>query len=159
MQKSTLFPAGRSTWYYVMVTMPARAGGQLGAFNKMLNYSRSMVGLVRIGRALPYEISPRPAASRMRAAVFVAWVLAMMFWRWVSTVRLLAKSFSAISPLVRPSATSLSTSSSRAVRSAPAGPLAASWVSRCDYVTALYSILRPISVHGNGCPAATVRIA
>lgn len=61
----------------------------------------------------------------MSAAVFLAWVLAMMFWRWVSMVRLLVKSLSEISPLVRPSAMSLSTSNSRAVRSAPALPAVA----------------------------------
>ena len=60
--------------------------------------------------------SPWRAASQIRAAVLRVWVLIMIFWRWISAVRWLVKSFTTISALVKSYATKLSTSISRLLR-------------------------------------------
>ena len=87
----------------------------------------------------------------MRAAVFLIWVLSMMFWWCVSTVRLLAKSLRAISALVRPSATKPSTSSSRLLRPKAVRPSAARLP-----VLGRPNSASPIAEQKNGRPAATV---
>ncbi len=118
-----------------------------------LGYVLKNAAITEITYAIRTGSSPCRTASLMSAAVFRVRVLSMMFWRWVSMVRLLANKRSAISALVRPSATRPSTSISRLLRPNAARATSPEGASP---VYSRVSSANPMGEHRKGRPATTV---